>query len=122
MKARYTASSVKKALEGMVPSSGFFVKQAELDRLKCPILGEKPDGAQYKCNGNNIGCINRAYLKCQRWVGVYTYLNPRFSRDMYIFFTISDDNRDGYIDRDDTTLKWLIDEKRAINRADLTLA
>lgn len=119
MTTRYTASSVKKALEGMRPGSGFYVKQPELDRLKCPISGEYPEGAQNRCAGNNVGCANRAYFGCKRRVGVY--LDKGFSYDLYFFFTVSDDNRDGFIDGDNTTLRWLIDVKKAINRADLVL-
>jgi len=119
MTARYTASSVKKALLSMNPNSGLFVKQSEIDRLKCPIVGEFPVGALNKCEGNNVGCANRTYFRCQRRIGVYK--DPKFSYNMYFYFTISDNNRDGFIDGDDTTLKWLIDVKKVINRADLVL-
>jgi len=120
MTARYTASSVKKALESMKPGTGFYVKQPEIERLKCPIPGEFPDGAQSKCNGRNVGCVNRAYSQCKRRVGIY--INSGFSYDMYFFFTISDENRDGFISEKDTTLRWLIEVKKIISRADLVLA
>jgi len=119
MTARYTASSVKKALESIGPESGLYVKQSEIDRLKCPIAGEFPVGALNKCEGSNVGCANRIYFRCQRRVGVYK--DPKFSYIMYFYFTISDDNRDGFINGDDTILKWLIDVKKVINRADLVL-
>jgi hypothetical protein len=117
--ARYTASSVKSALISMKPDSGFHVKQPEIDRLKCPISGEFPIGAQIKCAGNNVGCANRAYFGCKQRVGVYT--NKGFCYNLYFYFTISDVNRDGFIDVNDITLKWLIDVKRVINRAVLVL-
>jgi hypothetical protein len=117
MTGRYTASSVKKALENMTPDAGFYVKQPELDRLICPIWGEYPYGAQNKCVGRNVGCPNRNYFGCKRRVGVY--LNSGFSYDMYFFFTVSDDNRDGFIDEDNKTLRWLIEVKRVIDVVDL---
>jgi len=119
MTARYTASSVKKALLNMRPDSGFFVKQSEIDRLECPITGEFPEGAHNKCTGNNVGCANRAYFGCKRRVGVY--INDSFSHNLRFHFTISDDDRDGFIEANNATLQWLIDVKKVINRADLVL-
>jgi hypothetical protein len=119
MTARYTASSVRKALESIRPGSGLYVKQSEINRLKCPITGEFPEGAQSRCTGNNVGCANRAYFGCKRRVGVY--INDGFSYSLRFHFTISDDNRDGFIEANNTALKWLVDVKKVIDRADLVL-
>ena len=113
----YTASSVKKALESMKPDGSFRVEQSDIDRLKCPITGERPDDALNICHGNHIGCVNRKYQLCIR--RVHVYINAYFSYNLSFSFTVSDDDRDGYIRKNDSTLRWLIEDKKAINEADL---
>lgn len=115
----YTASSVKRALENMGSNIGFYVKQSELDKLKCPITGEYPYKSQNKCLGNHIGCINRKYRRCQRRVRVFINDNSGFSYDLCFHFRVSDDNGDGFIDEKDSTMRWLLEDKKVMDKNNL---
>jgi len=119
MKKAYTASSLKRALENFVNNDEIQVKKSDVDLLKCPILNEYPYQSIERCYGNPIGCHRARYQACQRIIRIYMKGETKFALMIVARFTISANDSDGYVEKNDQTLRWLIDNKRIISECDL---
>jgi hypothetical protein len=119
MKKAYTASSLKRALEKIPDEGGVLIDTSDISLLMCPIDGKPPYNSKEPCFGNPTGCQRAQFQQCLRSVRVQVNDNTRFCRRLSIRFTISDTNNDGYIDKYDQTLSWLINSKKLISRDDL---
>lgn len=119
MKKAYTASSLKRALENIRDNSGVLIEKSELDALKCPIANERPSNSIEPCHGRPEGCQKAQFQICQRTVKVRVNDNMRFCWTITARFTISDTNYDGFVEKDDRTINWLISNKKLINADDL---
>ncbi|MDR2727544.1 MAG: hypothetical protein LBB56_00295 [Chitinispirillales bacterium] len=105
---RYTAKSVKTALEG-IKNEGF--RCAGLDELRCPIPGLILDDTGRKCCIAPQNCDDAGQKSCIRMVYVYRGTSAKIAPFVILkfYFTISDTNHDGFIEEYDSPLRRLID-------------
>jgi hypothetical protein len=119
MKKAYTASSLKQAIEKIQDTYGVLIEKPGIALLMCPIVGERPFNSKEPCLGYPKGCQRAHFQNCQRAVKIYVNDNVRFCWMILARFTISNTNDDGYVERNDRALRWLIDDKKLINESDL---
>jgi len=119
MKKAYTASSLKQALEKIKNAGGVLIDKSDIDLLTCPIPGKLPFNSKEPCFGNPEGCQRARFQECSRSVRIQVNDKTKFLYRLPIRFTISDTNNDGYIEKYNQTLRWLIDERKLIKRDDL---
>jgi len=115
----YTASSLKQALEHIQDAERVFVDKSDIAQLKCPITKEYPFNSTEPCFGNPRGCQKARFQNCIRSVKIHVNDNAGFWHRLYVQFTISATNHDGYIEKHDQILRWLIEDKKLIDRNDL---
>jgi len=116
---RYTASSVKRALEGMISTNGWY--SGDLKDMKCPIVSLIV-GEGSTCPGGLKNCVMVGKETCRRCIRIYKSNSPNIApfSILTFYYPISPTNSDGYISCQDSALKLLIDGGY-ISEADLTV-
>jgi hypothetical protein len=115
----YTASSIRTALENITVGKGYCFEN--LERLKCPAVGAAHiNSVQKKCCGDPKNCYDAHAKTCVQRVHICRNDNRRFKRILNFYFTVSEDNNDGFIDEKDIILKWLIYDIKLIDEKVLT--
>jgi len=106
----YTASSVKKALENSEKNK--IVYSEGLDNLRCPVADLILEDGQL-CGGRPKDCLRAQAQSCLRRVKIYRGAAKNLAplAILKFKFTISAANTDGFIDKDDSTLRLLIVKK-----------
>ncbi|MCL2689930.1 MAG: hypothetical protein FWE57_08825 [Chitinispirillia bacterium] len=102
---KYTAASVKSAIETFITNKGFVSKN--LDSLICPMAGWIPDVEQV-CGLRPQLCKLAADKECRRSVSILMSNEKTLYITLNFYFTISSTNHDGFIMADDSRLNWLI--------------
>jgi hypothetical protein len=107
----YSAKSVKVALEKMEKQSNHACEG--LDKLVCPaphLLLEALAGCTRRCD--NVApslCPSARKRSCKRVVHIYNNkAKTRLYCALFLYFTISDKSREGFIDAEDNPVKALI--------------
>jgi len=119
MREAYTASSLKQALEKIQDAVGVLIDKSDIALLKCPITGKYTFNSKEPCFGNPKGCQRARFQECLRSVKIQVNDNTGFCHRLHIRFTVSSTNDDGYIEKYDQTLRWLIYDRKLIDRNDL---
>jgi len=103
---RYTAASVRAALQEMIKQKGWpYCK--DLENLKCPLHDlQHEDGLL--CDGNPSTCQRGNEQKCKRDVSVFSANGKTLFVTLNFYFTISSSNFDGFIDADNKMMQLLI--------------